>query len=102
MLVLIYSLILNFRQNVHTLTIQLAKKKCFHIIECPSGTYGIYCRETCSVNCNVFQHCNRTKGECFGGCQPGWKGLHCDQRIVAKSFKNTKALLLHAVYNFKE
>lgn len=57
-------------------------KLSFRIVECSSGTYGINCRETCSTNCNTPQSCNRTTGECIGGCQPGWKGLHCDQSMV--------------------
>lgn len=76
-------------------------KKYFHVVKCSSGTYGINCKETCSINCDVSKNCNRTTGECLGGCQPGWKGFHCDQRIVAKSFKNTKDLLLHIVYNLR-
>ncbi|XP_052678194.1 multiple epidermal growth factor-like domains protein 10 [Crassostrea angulata] len=48
--------------------------------KCPSGTYDINCKETCSVNCNIPQSCDRTTGECIGGCQPGWKGFHCDQK----------------------
>lgn len=76
-------------------------KKYFYVVECSSGTYGINCKETCSINCDVSKNCNRTTGECFGGCQPDWNGFHCDQSIVAKSFKNTKDLLLHIVYNLR-
>lgn len=53
----------------------------FYIVECPSGTYGINCKETCSINCNVSFICKKTTEECIGGCQPGWKRLHCDQSI---------------------
>lgn len=75
-------------------------KEIFYIVECSSGTYDINCKETCSVNCNIPQSCDRTTGECIGGCQPGCKGFHCDQSIMAKNFKNTKDLFL--VSNYEE
>ncbi|XP_069942604.1 uncharacterized protein [Cherax quadricarinatus] len=37
--------------------------------ECPSGTFGAHCSETCSWCLN--QECNRFSGTCIHGCRPG-------------------------------
>ncbi|XP_061194979.1 multiple epidermal growth factor-like domains protein 10 [Saccostrea echinata] len=58
------------------------KKRC----ACPEGTFGNYCKQNCSVNCGVPKTCNRTTGECQGGCQPGWEGLQCDQSCSSDTY----------------
>ncbi|XP_063908386.1 receptor-type tyrosine-protein phosphatase delta-like [Zophobas morio] len=52
-------------------------------INCDSGTYGHYCRKTCSTNC---LDCNSIDGTCTN-CSNGYKGSKCDKEPVPV-FKN--------------
>ncbi|XP_034940577.1 uncharacterized protein [Chelonus insularis] len=44
--------------------------------ECPVGTWGVLCKNTC--NCNPLEICSPTNGSCY--CPAGWKGLACDNK----------------------
>lgn len=48
-------------------------------LECPAGYYGNDCRYHCSLNCDVTSICDKSSGQCEGGCKPGWTGATCDQ-----------------------
>jgi hypothetical protein len=47
-------------------------------VACPVGFYGNNCVERCNTNCGLPGVCNKTSGQCEGGCQPGWRGILCD------------------------
>lgn len=49
------------------------------ILGCGFGYYGKDCIHRCSVKCNVTHYCNKSTGQCIGGCKPGWTGFMCDQ-----------------------
>lgn len=55
---------------------------CINLLECPFGKYGIGCAYNCSMTCIEQYTCEGTTGKCVGGCQPGWKGVQCDQGKV--------------------
>ncbi|XP_062585191.1 multiple epidermal growth factor-like domains protein 11 [Saccostrea cucullata] len=57
----------------------LGYKQCNHINGCSVGTFGNNCEQNCNKNCGVPYQCDRTTGECEGGCQPGWEGPQCEQ-----------------------
>lgn len=46
--------------------------------ECPSGNYGMKCRERCSSHCINIETCDHVSGKCTRGCQDGYIGAHCD------------------------
>lgn len=48
-------------------------------VACDSGYYGKDCRHGCSVNCNIAYDCDKSTGQCIGGCKSGWTGTVCDQ-----------------------
>ena len=51
--------------------------------ECPAGTYGDHCSQTCSINCAGDPRvCDPFNGTC-GSCLPGFKGSKCDQGTYA-------------------
>ncbi|XP_026128842.1 multiple epidermal growth factor-like domains protein 10 [Carassius auratus] len=47
-------------------------------LKCPAGTYGYGCRQVC--DCLNNSTCDHMTGTCY--CNPGWKGMHCDQAGV--------------------
>ena len=49
--------------------------------ECPTGSYGDECKESCSGHCagQYKQACNNVDGSCDRGCQPGYQGKTCHQ-----------------------
>lgn len=47
-------------------------------LECQHGSYGLNCQHKCNEKCTG---CNNVNGFCDRGCQPGWKGDYCQQRI---------------------
>ena len=49
--------------------------------ECPTGSYGDECKESCSGHCAGPDSlaCNHVDGSCDGDCQPGYQGKKCDQ-----------------------
>lgn len=49
------------------------------IVECQPGKFGYNCKNTCSVNCKDYNSCDKTSGNCAGGCLDGWQGNHCDR-----------------------
>jgi hypothetical protein len=55
------------------------QKKKISLIACQAGHYGENCLQRCSDNCKVTNRCNRFRGECDGGCKPGWKLPTCQQ-----------------------
>lgn len=54
--------------------------------ECPPGYYGNDCRYKCSLNCNVNSTCDKSTGQCIGGCKPGWTGIMCDHACESGYF----------------
>ncbi|WAR16473.1 TENX-like protein, partial [Mya arenaria] len=46
---------------------------------CKDGLYGEYCNKTCSQNCR-YRYCYQD-GSCKAGCEDGFIGSMCDQRI---------------------
>ncbi|WAR16435.1 TENX-like protein [Mya arenaria] len=46
---------------------------------CKDGLYGEYCNMTCSQNCR-YGYCNQD-GSCKVGCEDGFNGSRCEQRI---------------------
>ena len=49
--------------------------------ECPTGSYGDECKESCSGHCAGPDSlaCNNVDGSCDRGCQPGYQGKTCHQ-----------------------
>lgn len=45
---------------------------------CPSGQYGIHCREHCIGKCINSEPCHHVTGVCSNGCQDGFIGKHCN------------------------
>lgn len=43
--------------------------------ECPPGTFGYGCRQLCECSNNAT--CDHVTGTCY--CNPGFKGIRCDQ-----------------------
>ena len=50
----------------------------FCVSECPNGTYGMNCNETCRTCTNTY--CDTLRGNCTEGCVDGFKGDLCKQR----------------------
>ena len=50
----------------------------FLFSECEDGYFGVNCVDRCNSTCKT---CNKTKGTCDNGCQPGWIGANCDTRM---------------------
>lgn len=48
---------------------------------CSDGLYGSYCRQICSPFC-LHVPCDRTTGECIGGCIRGLQGFNCMQGLL--------------------
>lgn len=46
------------------------------ISECPAGSYGDACNETCG-NCRDGNTCDRVNGTCLTGCDAGYEGDLC-------------------------
>ena len=49
-------------------------------LECPIGTYGFWCNQTCD-NC-LDNKCIAISGVCESGCNDGWVGNKCEQGTV--------------------
>ncbi|XP_059176845.1 receptor-type tyrosine-protein phosphatase eta-like [Physella acuta] len=47
--------------------------------ECSAGTWGVDCRNSCSVNCSNKDSCNHKDGTCDGGCVAGFKLPLCTE-----------------------
>lgn len=47
--------------------------------ECDDGNFGENCIDKCNATC---RSCNKTTGICDNGCQPGWRGLNCQDGIL--------------------
>jgi hypothetical protein len=73
------------------------------MIECLAETYGVGCKENCSVNCKTGI-CNHVNGNCSEGCNPGYQGKKCEESKLAYIFQhiflrrcsNVKNMLLKA------
>lgn len=50
----------------------------WYIVACEPGYYGKDCNHRCSVNCSVEYNCDKSTGQCIGGCRPGLTGTVCD------------------------
>lgn len=48
-------------------------------LECPPGYYGNDCSNQSSLNCDVTSTCDKSTGQCKGGCKPRWTGGVCYQ-----------------------
>ena len=48
------------------------------LLACDDGYYGINCTLKCG-NCSENAACNKTTGECPGGCSSGWKSPLCNE-----------------------
>lgn len=44
---------------------------------CNNGTYGFDCAYNCSGHCLHNSPCNKTTGNCEGGCEPGYTDENC-------------------------
>ncbi|KAH9494746.1 hypothetical protein Btru_017777, partial [Bulinus truncatus] len=53
---------------------------------CPSGKYGKYCLETCSLYCHISRNCAPEDGTCFNGCQDGYNGSICNTPCVGNNY----------------
>lgn len=56
-------------------------------LECPLGSYGRNCSQTCSKKCYMFRTCDKKTGSCHGGCVQGWKPPLCDKGICITIFR---------------
>ncbi|KAL4235661.1 Protein tyrosine phosphatase [Mactra antiquata] len=54
------------------------------VYSCTNGTYGDLCEKRCHCENNVG--CHPDTGECQGDCQPGWKGLSCNERCMSDTY----------------
>lgn len=50
-----------------------------YILVCEIGYYGENCDNRCSRYCLLPRQCDRVTGQCYGGCQPGWYTITCEQ-----------------------
>lgn len=46
---------------------------------CPSGLFGLNCRELCSGQCINNKPCDNINGVCLNGCRDGYTGTHCNK-----------------------
>lgn len=51
------------------------------ILECENGTYGSMCHEACG-ECSFNQTCHFVTGICPNGCNPGFYGDLCNERML--------------------
>ena len=56
------------------------KYSLFLSTDCPDGTYGLNCTDTCG-QCRDSVPCNKTDGFCPSGCQLWWTGDRCQAQI---------------------
>ena len=88
----LYTTSLNLVTSVMFVKYSQSRQKRFAInqtiklVECPLGTYGNDCKYNCGIACSVSNHCNKTTGECIGGCKPGWKIFFCNQSKICKMY----------------
>ena len=54
----------------------------FLVQECDVGSYGFNCNNSCG-NCLDNTTCEKIKGKCLNGCEPGWRGDVC---LTGKNF----------------
>lgn len=50
----------------------------FYFIVCPSGYYGLNCKERCSGHCMNDKPCDFVSGYCSNGCHDGYLGTRCN------------------------
>lgn len=50
-----------------------------YTLECDDGYFGPNCIDKCNRTC---RSCNKKSGICDNGCQPGWRGLYCQDGIL--------------------
>lgn len=61
----------------------------YHIplcVECPSGHFGLDCKERCSRYCTYNDPCDHVSGICPSGCQDGYMGTYCNNGKIFISF----------------
>jgi hypothetical protein len=46
--------------------------------ECDGRKYGVKCQEDCGY-CLELEQCHHINGTCLRGCNPGYKGLPCNE-----------------------
>ena len=68
----------------------------FIFTECPKGYYGDDCKKECGY-CTDLTQCNHVNGTCLDGCEAGYKGEHCIQRMF-KKIVDILSFLLISVY----
>ena len=47
-------------------------------LECGNNTFGKGCTGVCG-HCSENEQCHHINGSCLNGCDPGFRGLKCDQ-----------------------
>ena len=62
------------------------------IQDCPDGTFGFYCNETCSSGCN--QTCSKMNGFCE--CKQGYKS---DANNICKQSRSTSSKQINSYIN---
>lgn len=64
------------------------------LVECPAGTWGRNCKNTCG-SC-LGQTCHHDNGNCENGCLSGYEGEHCAGRayILYDTLFNVQTIAL--------
>ncbi|XP_076072679.1 uncharacterized protein LOC143044511 isoform X2 [Mytilus galloprovincialis] len=65
---------------------------------CIDGLYGSHCRQICSPFC-LHVPCDRTTGECIGGCMSGLQGFNCMQVSVNTSECDDEVLTRTGIFS---
>lgn len=70
-----------------------------YILVCEIGYYGKNCDNRCSEYCFLPRQCDRVRGQCNGGCQPGWYTKTCEQSRCFNFFSTATSCYLHLYLN---
>ncbi|GFR90438.1 C-type lectin domain family 3 member A [Elysia marginata] len=57
----------------------LANIICEKFADCQNNTHGMACRYDCGSTHCANKTCDRITGVCLNGCEPGYRGMTCDE-----------------------